>query len=275
MKNRSFWSILLFAGMIIAAGVGFNSCEKSGGTSGGGGSSSGGGGGTVSDTLEHCWEVTFTYADYPDEVYTEHIWETKKKMEEAIAEAKKAGYYAKISYKESSAKTHGECDAMDVDENEKMCWKLTYTYKGESQSETWYEWATLKEVKEGVQEAEKAGNKLTYEMSYAEDKDACEEKNSQGGGGEPQVQTYYIKHPWGTGQDYSWEWRAFEYEEGVYYIYGEWGGVGANINTVPEDGGAMWIPEKDIYNSSSVSVGQSVVFEYNPKSQSLVVGAAY
>ena len=265
---------MLFAGMIIAAGVGFNSCEKSGGTSGGGGgSSSGGGGGTVTDSLEHCWEVSYTYADYPDEKYTVYVWATKKDMDKDIAEAKKEGYYSQISCKESSAKTHGECDAMNVDENEKMCWKLTYTYKGESQSETWYDWTTLKDVKEGVQEAEKAGNKLTYELAYVDDKDACEEKNQGGGGGGQQGQTYYIKHPWGTGQDYSWEWREFEYEEGVYYVTGEWGGVGANINTTPSDAGATWIPEKDIYGSTNVSVGQYVMFEFNPNSTSLMVAA--
>ena len=271
MKNRSFWSILLFAGMIIAAGVGFNSCEKSGGNSGGG-SSSGGGGGAVTDSLEHCWEVTFSYADYPEETYVEHVWQTKKQMEKDIAEAKKDSAFAKISYKESDAKTKGECDALDINEDEYACWKLTYTYKGESQSETWYEWATLKAVKEGVHEAEKADNKLTYELADVYSPEACEKLN---GGEEPQVQTYYIKHPWGTGQDADWNWRMFEYDEGVYYIYDEWGGVGANINTTPSDDGAIWIPEKDIYGSSNVSVGQNVVFEYNPKSQSLMVGAAY
>lgn len=271
MKNRSFWSILLFAGMIIAAGVGFNSCEKSGGTSGGGGSSSGGGGGTVSDTLEHCWEVTYTYPG--DEKTVAHYWHTEKDIK-AMQQM-----YLKDSigftYKLSTAKSESACDALDIDPKQEMCWKITYTYKGESQASVWYDWTTLERIQEYEQDAAAKGDKMTYEAGYAGDKESCEEKNQGGGGEEPQVQTYYIKHPWGTGQDYSWEWKEFEYEEGVYYIYGEWGGVGANINTAPEDNGAMWIPEKDIYNSTSVSVGQSVVFEYNPKSQSLVVGAAY
>lgn len=86
---------------------------------------------------------------------------------------------------------------------------------------------------------------------------------------EPTETTYYIKHPWGTGADSSWEWRPMTKVGSNYEYEGLWGGVGANINTDPSDTGADWFPESAISGADALSIGDGVKFTYNPSNATL------
>ena len=260
MKKKSFWSMLLFAGMLMVAGFGFNSCEqKSSGGSGGGGSDRDGGGGTVTDSLEHCWEIVYQYKGESGKD-TAYVWATQKEIEDGVKESKSdSSYIAILSYNLSKAKTESECDAMGIDEYQKMCWEVTYYYYGQSYTE--YVWTNLKELQEWEKEAAKDSMTMTYRQSWPDDEMSCEDLNQGGGSDTTYVQSYYIKHPWDGG---SWAWYAMEYSDGTYYAQGYWGGTGANINTVADDSGADWYPESEIIGASDVYVGQYVEFVFNP-----------
>ena len=280
MKNKSFWGILLFVGMFLVAGVGFMGCEKNNGPSGGGGSSSdgnGGGGSTlVNDSLEHCWELIISYT-YEGKAYkdTAYAWATQKEILREDSAAKAEG--VTMTYKLSTAQTEGECDAMNMDPNSERCWEITYKYKGENQSYTEYAWTTLKEVQEWQKEAAKSGMTMTYKANYdAYDEDACEDLNSSGPiDPEPSVPAVYIKHPWGTGLDASWSWEKMDYDsyDEYYYYVGDWGGVGANINSEPSDAGATWFSANSIYGASDLYVGQMARFVYYASDGTLYVYA--
>lgn len=87
-----------------------------------------------------------------------------------------------------------------------------------------------------------------------------------GGGGGEETTSYYIKHPWGSGSDSSWEWKKMTKSGNSYTYTGEWGGVGANINTVADDSGAEWYEKSKINGASSLSVGEEVTFTFTPTS---------
>jgi hypothetical protein len=266
MKNKNFWSILLFVGMFLVAGVGFMSCEKNNGPSGGSSSDGGSGGGStvVNDTLEHCWEATAKY-NYGGEIetYTHHIWATQKEMQRIDSMHKTEEDVVEYTYKLSTAKSKSECDALDIDPNEAQCWQITYTYKGEgSPFEMEYVWTTLTEIQKWEKEAAQSGVTMTYTQRFTKDEYSCNELN--GNDPEPSVPAVYIKHPWGTGQDASWSWEQMNYDNSgeYYYYYGAWGGVGANINDAPTDADAVWYPEDEIYGANNCSMGDYVEFRY-------------
>jgi len=258
MKKKSFWSILLFAGMFIVAGVSFNSCEqKSSGGSGGGGSDRDD---SKSDTTEYCWEVVWQY-NGDTEKDTSYYWITQKEMDEEVKEAKSDSSCITIfSYKKTEAKNQSECSMKDIDPYEKMCWEITYHYP-DGQSYTEYAWTYLKEIQDWEKSAARDSIRLTYEETWPYDEEGCEERNGSGGD-TTYVQSYYIKHPWDGG---SWSWQEMTYNatEDGYMAYGYWGGTGANINTVADDSGADWFPESDIIGAEDVYVGQYVMFVYH------------
>ncbi len=81
---------------------------------------------------------------------------------------------------------------------------------------------------------------------------------------------YYIKHSWGSGADEDWTWKKMTKVNSNEYTYtGSWGGIGANINTTPDDSGAQWFPESSISNSAGATVGEEVTFKYLVSSSSL------
>lgn len=82
---------------------------------------------------------------------------------------------------------------------------------------------------------------------------------------------YYIKHPWGTGTDEAWEWKPMTKKGNNYTYSGAWGGVGANINTTASDDNAIWFPAADIDGASSLSLGTTVTFVYNPNTSELSI----
>ncbi len=89
-------------------------------------------------------------------------------------------------------------------------------------------------------------------------------------GDNPQSETtYYIKHPWGTGQDADWTWKKMTKEGNNYVFSGPWGGIGANINTVASDDGALWFPEDEINGAYSLNISDGVKFTYNPSNSTL------
>lgn len=93
-------------------------------------------------------------------------------------------------------------------------------------------------------------------------KTACEfESSGSGGGGGEQTSTdFYIKHPWGTGEDADWSWKPMTKSGNSYTYTGLWGGVGANINTTADDSGAEWYEASSISGASSCSIGDNVTF---------------
>jgi|GEM_PF-5740617 len=88
---------------------------------------------------------------------------------------------------------------------------------------------------------------------------------------EPQPEAYFIKHPWGTGADEAWAWKALEEKDGLWVIEDAWGGVGANINTVASDEGAAWIPAADIAGADQIAVGDKAKFSYDAENKALAV----
>ena len=83
---------------------------------------------------------------------------------------------------------------------------------------------------------------------------------------------YYIKHPWGTGQDADWSWQQMQSQNNDTYIYdGYWGGVGANINTVDDDKDAKWFPVSSITGATGLFVGDEIRFTYKVSSSSLSI----
>lgn len=86
---------------------------------------------------------------------------------------------------------------------------------------------------------------------------------------------YYIKHSWGSGADADWTWQPMKEEsEGRYTYTGEWGGIGANINNVAKDDGALWFPESSIPGSAYLGIGETVTFVYTPSTSTLTIGDA-
>lgn len=79
---------------------------------------------------------------------------------------------------------------------------------------------------------------------------------------------YYIKHPWGRG---AWSWNRMSKSGSVYTYTGLYGGVGANINTSPNDEGAMWFPMEDIEGWNQINQEGEVRFTYNPETRNLSV----
>lgn len=82
---------------------------------------------------------------------------------------------------------------------------------------------------------------------------------------------YYIKHPWGYGDDEAWEWVLMTKEDGYYVHKAHWGGVGANINTIDSEEGALWFAEDEIVGASEMSNGDGVKFIYDPLTNTLSV----
>lgn len=86
---------------------------------------------------------------------------------------------------------------------------------------------------------------------------------------------YFIKHPWGGGE-WSWVKMSKESKEGDYYVYtGQWGGEGANINTVSDDTGADWFPAASIDGSNYMYVKDKCKFIYYPVQKTLKVEPIY
>lgn len=82
-------------------------------------------------------------------------------------------------------------------------------------------------------------------------------------------QIYYIKHTWGSSADEDWTWQKMT-KSGSNYVYdGLWGGIGANINTVASDDGALWFPVSEINGAASLSIGDGVKFTYSPSTSTL------
>ena len=81
-------------------------------------------------------------------------------------------------------------------------------------------------------------------------------------GGEQTTTEFYIKHPWGTGEDADWVWKSMTKNGSKYTYTGLWGGVGANINTSADDSGAEWYPTSSISGASSCSIGDNVTFTF-------------
>lgn len=75
---------------------------------------------------------------------------------------------------------------------------------------------------------------------------------------------YYIKHPWGSGNDEDWTWQPMKKESTNRYTYtGYWGGIGVNINTKKIDGSATYIDVSSIPASKGIHIGDEVVFVYD------------
>lgn len=110
----------------------------------------------------------------------------------------------------------------------------------------------------------------TIRVKYERPNNGDDGDNGNGNGG-TETADYYIKHSWGSGADEDWTWQPMS-KSGSDYVYtGYWGGIGANINTIPDDSGADWFPESDIEGAYSCSVGELIRFTYNPSYASLSV----
>lgn len=157
-------------------------------------------------------------------------------------------------------------------DNNYYCWEITVHYTGGA-TYTFYEWDTETELKAKITETlanpeytEAGVTNITYQRASANDRNSCDDLN--GSNPEPDAQ-YYIKHPWGGG---TWTWQQMSYMgEDIYYYYGQWGGVGVNINTSASDSGADWFPESSIYYAENFSIGQYAYFVYDKEYNAVAV----
>lgn len=90
----------------------------------------------------------------------------------------------------------------------------------------------------------------------------------------PQQVAYFIKHPWGTGADADWTWKALEYtaEEQAWYRNDVWGGVGCNIADNAEGENASWFAAADIVflPDQEPAKGTAAQFIYYPADHMIV-----
>ena len=87
-----------------------------------------------------------------------------------------------------------------------------------------------------------------------------------------EVLTYYMKHPWGTGEDADWSWKELtDNGDGSYSVVAAYGGTGVNVNTAASDAGAMWFGDPFVFDPSeaqstihlsSVEIGDECTFTY-------------
>ena len=79
---------------------------------------------------------------------------------------------------------------------------------------------------------------------------------------------YFIKHPWGTGADADWTWKAMEYAPEILWFHNDfWGGVGCNIADNAEGENASWFAAANIiFRPENVepAKGTYAVFMYYP-----------
>ncbi len=84
----------------------------------------------------------------------------------------------------------------------------------------------------------------------------------------PQQVAYFIKHPWGTGADADWTWKAMEYAPEILWFHNDfWGGVGCNIADNAEGENASWFAAANIiFRPENVepAKGTYAVFMYYP-----------
>ncbi|MBR3646957.1 MAG: hypothetical protein IKN59_01015 [Paludibacteraceae bacterium] len=78
----------------------------------------------------------------------------------------------------------------------------------------------------------------------------------------PALDTYQIKHPWGTGQDADWSFKGFTIDngDGTFSMKDLYGGTGFDV--APAVNGTSWIAEPTLENSPLV--GDSVLITLNP-----------
>lgn len=82
---------------------------------------------------------------------------------------------------------------------------------------------------------------------------------------------YWIKHPWGTGQDPDWVYKQMnENADGTYSYTGEWGGTGANIATSEGGAGEVYY-DLNLLGNPSISLGSEVTFIYDPATNFLYI----
>lgn len=121
------------------------------------------------------------------------------------------------------------------------------------------------------------GDEVTFVFDAAQKKvyiKGYEKEQGNDDGEQPQASEYYIKHPWGSGENEAWDWKAMtKQDEGIYVAEGLWGGVGANVNTQKDDVGAEWYPVADINGAADLVVGQEIRFTYNATAKTLEVVA--
>lgn len=102
-----------------------------------------------------------------------------------------------------------------------------------------------------------------------------EKTNNGGNGGEQEVVDFYIKHSWGSGADEDWAWQPMRKQTSSTYTYtGAWGGIGANVNTVADDAGAEWYPQRSISGAESLDVGDVITFLYDANNKTLSIEGA-
>ena len=99
---------------------------------------------------------------------------------------------------------------------------------------------------------------------------------------EPTDTTYYLKHPWGGGD--AWSWKPMEVntnkalaltdDDGSVYEWGYilvdvYGGTGVNVNTKASDSGSTWIASPNLLFNPVV--GDTCIFDYFPNAGFLMI----
>ena len=91
-------------------------------------------------------------------------------------------------------------------------------------------------------------------------------------GGSNASAVYYIKHSWG-GNGWSWQ-KMRSQGDGTYTYSGEWGGVGANINSSKSDDGAKWFSEDEIDGAAGLQEGDYITFVYDADENELYISGS-
>ena len=181
MKKYLYLALVAIAcgAMIVACGTRNNPDDP-----GQGGKTGGGDPSTLDNTVQKCWQVTYTSNGQSATMYS---WCTEAILvaacNEEVAYAKLEGETWTYTYKEADANDEASCLALNDDKPGQggnggddetfYCWKVTQKITG-NQTVTYYSWLTEATVEE---QKKIYGENITFEKADADDKDSCVHKN--------------------------------------------------------------------------------------------------
>ena len=135
----------------------------------------------LDNTIEKCWEVTYSLGGQSD---TQYAWGTEYMVVYTLQQQQKmVGGLGKWSYKESSAADEQSCLAKNPEWEPSQCWKITVNMAGQAMN--FYLWSDTEGVLASIESYKRAGYTCSYEKADAKDQNACEKLNEDNPGPGP------------------------------------------------------------------------------------------
>ena len=135
----------------------------------------------LDNTVEKCWEVTYSLGGQSD---TQYAWGTEYMVVYTLQQQQKmVGGLGKWSYKESSAADEQSCMQKNPDWEPSQCWKISVIMAGQTMN--FYLWSDTEGVLASIESYKRAGYTCSYEKADAKDENACEKLNETQPGPDP------------------------------------------------------------------------------------------